>query len=94
MTSQQIIAGIATAYGLVSALGVLGQTRAMLRSKSSANVSQTTMSLLCGGYIIWLVYGISISSIPLILTDAVGMLTTGLTCILIWRFRPSEQQQG
>jgi hypothetical protein len=32
-----------------------------------------------GGYVIWLLYGVSAGSTPLIIVDAVGVLCGGLT---------------
>jgi hypothetical protein len=42
-----------------------------------------------GGYAIWLAYGLSIGSLPLIVVDTVGLLCAGLTIAVALSLRGS-----
>ena len=69
----------ATVYGVLAALKSLLQTRQMLARRTSGDVSALFLASYAGGYAIWLAYGLSTGSIPLIVVDAVGLLCAGLT---------------
>jgi uncharacterized protein with PQ loop repeat len=75
----QILGVAATAYGVLGALKALLQTRQMLARRSSRDVSAGFLASYVGGYAIWLAYGLSAGSIPLIVVDSVGLLSGGLT---------------
>ena len=77
--SAQILGVAATAYGVLGALKGLLQTRQMLARRSSRDVSAGFLASYVGGYAIWLTYGLSAGSIPLIVVDSVGLLCGGLT---------------
>jgi uncharacterized protein with PQ loop repeat len=69
----------ASLYGVAAAAAVLLQARQILRSKRSCEVSARFFASYVGGYAIWLLYGVSIGSMPLILVDLVGLLCGGFT---------------
>ena len=75
----QLLAAIAAVYGVLAALITLLQTRQMLARRSSCDVSALFLASYAGGYGIWLAYGLSTGSIPLIVVDTVGLLCAGLT---------------
>jgi len=75
----QFLGTVATAYGVLGALKTLLQTRQMLARRSSRDVSAGFLASYAGGYAIWLAYGLSTGSIPLIVVDTVGLLCGGLT---------------
>jgi uncharacterized protein with PQ loop repeat len=75
----QFVGTVATVYGVLAALKVLLQTRQMLARRSSGEVSAGFLASYAGGYAIWLAYGLSTGSIPLIAVDTVGLLCAGLT---------------
>jgi uncharacterized protein with PQ loop repeat len=75
----QLLATAATAYGVLGAFKTLLQTRQMLARRSSREVSAGFLASYAGGYAIWLAYGLSTGSIPLIVVDTVGLLCGGLT---------------
>jgi len=64
---------------VLAALKTLLQTRQMLARRTSAEVSAGFLASYAGGYAIWLTYGLSTGSIPLIVVDSVGLLCAGLT---------------
>ena len=85
----QFLGTVATAYGVLGALKTLLQTRQMLARRSSRDVSAGFLASYVGGYAIWLAYGLSTGSIPLIVVDTVGLLCGGLTLAVALFFRGS-----
>ncbi len=90
----QLLATVATAYGVLAALKALLQTRQMLARRTSREVSARFLASYAGGYAIWLAYGLSTGSIPLIVVDTVGLLCGGLTLAVAlslrgWLIRPA-----
>jgi uncharacterized protein with PQ loop repeat len=74
-----LLGTVATVYGVLGALKTLLQTRQMLARRTSGDVLALFLASYAGGYAIWLAYGLSTGSIPLIVVDAVGLLCAGLT---------------
>jgi len=85
----QFLGTVATAYGVLGALKTLLQTRQMLARRSSRDVSAGFLASYVGGYAIWLAYGLSTGSIPLIVVDTVGLLSGGLTLTVALSLRGS-----
>ena len=90
----QFLGTAATAYGVLGALKSLLQTRQMLARRTSREVSAGFLASYAGGYAIWLAYGLSTGSIPLIVVDTVGLLCAGLTLAVAlvlrgWLIRPA-----
>jgi uncharacterized protein with PQ loop repeat len=77
--SAQFLATVATVYGVLGALKTLLQTRQMLARRSSGEVSARFLASYAGGYAIWLAYGLSTGSVPLIVVDTIGLLCATLT---------------
>src|SRR6516225_6947492 len=75
----EFLGTVATVYGVLAALKSLLQTRQMLARRSSRDVSAGFLASYAGGYAIWLAYGLSTGSVPLIVVDTVGLLCAGLT---------------
>jgi uncharacterized protein with PQ loop repeat len=75
----QLLGTVATVYGVLGALKSLLQARQMLVRRSSREVSARFLATYAGGYAIWLTYGLSTGSLPLIVVDTVGLLCAGLT---------------
>src|SRR5918994_4697764 len=83
MTSiAPVLSIVATAYGLAAGASSLLQARQMLQRGSAGDVSMGFLGSYVGGYLIWLLYGVSIGSVPLIVVDAVGA-GCGLTTLAI-----------
>jgi uncharacterized protein with PQ loop repeat len=79
LATPEILELVATAYGVGAAATSLLQARQMLRHRRSCDVSARFFAAYTGGYVVWLLYGFSIQSIPLIVVDALGVLCGGLT---------------
>ena len=81
----QFLGTAATAYGVLGALKSLLQARQMLARGSSREVSARFLASFAGGYAIWLAYGLSTGSLPLIVVDTVGLFCAGLTLtVALW----------
>ena len=85
----QFLGTAATAYGVLGALKSLLQARQMLARRSSREVSARFLASYAGGYAIWLAYGLSTGSLPLIVVDTVGLLCAGLTLAVALSLRGS-----
>ena len=85
----QLLGTAATAYGVLAALKSLLQTRQMFARCSSRDVSARFLASYAGGYAIWLTYGLSTRSLPLIVVDTVGLLCGGLTLAVALSLRGS-----
>ena len=76
---------IVTVYGLVSGASSLLQARQLVRRGTSSDVSLAFLGLYVAGYGLWLLYGLTIGSLPLILVNAVGLLCGAATLALAVR---------
>ncbi|HEV2260102.1 MAG TPA: hypothetical protein VGS06_43895 [Streptosporangiaceae bacterium] len=85
----QFLGTVATVYGVLGALKTLLQARQMLARRSSRDVSAGFLASYAGGYAIWLAYGLSTGSIPLIVVDSAGLLCAGLTLAVALSLRGS-----
>jgi len=88
-SGSQLLGMAATAYGVIAPLSALLQARQMLARRSSREVSVRFFASYAGGYAIWLLYGLSAGSTPLIVVDAVGVLCAGLTLAVALALRGS-----
>ena len=80
---------LATAYGVGAAGAALFQTRQLLESRRSCEVSARFFAVYAGGYAIWLAYGMSIGSLPLIIVDAIGVVCATATLAIVLSLRGS-----
>jgi MtN3 and saliva related transmembrane protein len=87
--SPYLIGTAATVYGVGAAAAALLQARQIGRRKRSCDVSARFFASYVGGYAIWLLYGVSIGSMPLILVDLVGLLCGGFTLAITLALRGS-----
>jgi uncharacterized protein with PQ loop repeat len=85
----QFLGTAATVYGVLAALKSLLQARRMLVRRASGEVSALFLASYAGGYAIWLAYGLSAGSLPLIVVDTVGLLCAGLTLAVALSLRGS-----
>src|SRR5580704_13550950 len=88
-SGSQLLGTAATAYGVIAPLSALLQARQMLARRSSREVSLRFFASYAGGYAVWLLYGLSAGSTPLIVVDAVGVLCAGLTLAVALALRGS-----
>jgi MtN3 and saliva related transmembrane protein len=89
MFEPDLMGTAATVYGVGAAGAVLPQARQVLRRGSSCEVSARFFATYAGGFAVWLLYGLSIGSLPLILVDAAGLLCGLVTLGITLRLRGS-----
>ena len=89
METTQILATAATLYGVGGALSILLQARQMLARGASCDVSLRFLGTYVGGYAIWLIYGVSIQSVPIVLVHALGLASGAITLTVALRLRGS-----
>jgi uncharacterized protein with PQ loop repeat len=89
MSTPELMGSLATLYGLAAAGAALLQARQVLRRGSSCEVSARFFATYAGGYAVWLLYGLSIGSLPLILVDVVGLLCGLITLSITLSLRGS-----
>ena len=70
---------IASIAGVSMGLSSLPQVYKIYKRKSAADISKFTHFII--GASIWLLYGIEINSIPIILSNFIGILTNGLILV-------------
>jgi uncharacterized protein with PQ loop repeat len=87
MNAAQIIGTVATLYGFGASWSILLQARQMRRRKSSCDVSARFFGAYVGGYAIWLLYGLTIASVPVIVVHAVGLVCGGVTLATVLALR-------
>lgn len=73
------LTGYAAAF--LATLAFLPQVLKSYKSKSTGDLSWGMLSLIASALFLWLVYGIMISSMPLILEDAISLV---LVLALVW----------
>ena len=94
MSTPELMGMVATLYGVGAAGAVLLQARQILRRGSSCEVSARFFATYAGGYAVWLVYGLSIGSLPLILVDTAGLLCGLVTLAVTLSVRGSLLRPG
>jgi hypothetical protein len=89
MTAAQLIGTMATLYGFGASLAILLQARQLRVRGTSCDVSARFFATYVGGYAIWLLYGFTIGSMPVILVHAVGLGCGALTLAVVLAMRGS-----
>jgi uncharacterized protein with PQ loop repeat len=84
---SDLLAIAATIYGLLGASSSLLQARRMTRRGGSGDVSLGFLATITGGYLMWLLYGISITNIPLLAVDSAGLACGAATLSVALRLR-------
>ena len=87
--TPEILGTAAMVYGIGAAGAALLQARQIVRRGTSCEVSARFFASYAGGYAIWLLYGLSIGSVPLIVVDAVGLACGAVTLGVALAYRGS-----
>lgn len=87
MPFEPSLALAAGTAGVLMALAPTLQIRAILRRRSSNDVSIGYLAVLCLGFVTWLTYGISISNTALVVTNVSSLTICLLTIAVALRFR-------
>ena len=84
-----MLAVVATVYGMVSALAALLQARQLLERRRSCDVSALLFAVYLGGYVVWLAYGLSLGSAPIVAVNAVGLVSIATVLVIVLALRGS-----
>lgn len=79
--------------GVMMALAPVLQIRAILRRRSSDDVSVGYLAVLCLGFVTWLSYGLSIGNTALIVTNVSSLSVCLLTIGIALRFRGADPRR-
>ena len=77
------------AYGVGAAGAGLLQARRLLQTRSSCEASALFFAVYAGGYALWVVYGLSIGSLPLVIVNGIGFVSAALTLAVALSLRGS-----
>ncbi len=84
-----MLAFVATAYGIVTALAALLQARQLLVRRRSCDISALLFAIYLGSYGVWLAYGLSIGSAPIVAVNAVGLVSIAFVLAIALSLRGS-----
>jgi len=89
MNMGDVLGLLVVAYGVGAAGAGLLQAHRLLKMRSSCEASASFFAVYAGGYAIWLAYGVSIGSLPLVIVDAIGVVSAALTLAIALSLRGS-----
>jgi MtN3 and saliva related transmembrane protein len=73
--------------GALTSLSFLPQLIKIWRSRSAGDISLAMYVIITIGFVLWLWYGILISSIPVIAANSIAILISGIIMILKIKYR-------
>jgi MtN3 and saliva related transmembrane protein len=76
-------------YGVGAAGAALLQARRLLQTRSSCETSALFLAVYAGGYALWLVYGLSLGSPPLVIVNGAGLVSAATTLAVALSLRGS-----
>lgn len=81
----------ATIMGILTSSSFFLQARKILKNKSAKDVSEVMFGLMVVGFCVWLAYGIVINSIPLIISNILGIIGSTTVFLLILKFQKRKK---
>jgi len=94
MNASDVLGPAALVAGLLMAVSPVLQVRRMLQTRSSRDFSLGYPTLLCVGFVIWMAYGISLSNVPMMLSNAASMTFMIVTIAVALSFRRRVSGSG
>ena len=91
MHTTEILAVVASSWGVAMALAPTLQIRHMVRQRSSAGISIPYLSVLVIGFALWLAYAIAIRNWALILPNIVALAVGATTIGVARHYRRARQ---
>jgi uncharacterized protein with PQ loop repeat len=92
LDNSELLGAVATVYGVGGSLSILLQARQILARRASGDVSLRFLALYVGGYAVWLLYGLSLASLPMIVVHSLGLACGAVTLTVATRFREPAQR--
>lgn len=80
---MNIITILATITGIVLGIANVPQAYKIFARKSAKDISPITYTMLIAGSIVWTIYGIYITNMPLIIGNGIGTIVS-VTVIIGW----------
>jgi len=81
------LAVLATITGVLMAISPILQVRRMLRTRSSNDVSLLYLSMLCGGFCVWLAYGYALGNVAMLVSNTASLAFMAITIAVALTFR-------
>ncbi len=80
--------------GMLTTTAFIPQVIKIYRTKSGNDISARMFSLFSAGIVLWLIYGISLRSFPLIFSNAITLALSLTILALKIRYRGSSADKG
>ena len=87
MNTVDVLATCATIAGVLMAMSPFLQVRRMRRTKSSNDVSLLYLTMLAGGFIVWLAYGLSLNNWAMIISNIASLIFMVITIFVALTYR-------
>ena len=87
VNTVDVLATCATIAGVLMAMSPFLQVRRMRRTKSSNDVSLLYLSMLAGGFIVWLAYGLSLDNWAMIISNIASLIFMVITIFVALTYR-------
>lgn len=84
---MDMINGLGLIAGTLTTIAFLPQLLKTWQSRSAEDISLGMLSTFCSGVFLWILYGLSIQSVPVVLANFVTLLLALMILILKFRFR-------
>ena len=88
-----MIDSIGLIAGLLTTTAFIPQVWKIYRTKSGKDISARMISLFTTGLVLWLIYGISLHSLPLILSNALTLVLSLAIIALKIRYREVQRRE-
>ncbi len=82
-----LVTVIGLVAGVLTAFSMLPQLLKTLKEKKAENVSPVMLVVLILGVVLWLLYGVLKSDLPIILTNGVSVVLNIFMLVLRWKYR-------
>jgi MtN3 and saliva related transmembrane protein len=90
VNAADVLGPAALFAGVGMALAPALQARRMLRTRSSRDFSLGYPMVLCAGFVVWLAYGVSLSNLPMALSNTASLVFMLTTIVVAVYLRRSE----
>jgi len=87
VNTVDVLATCATIAGVLMAMSPFLQVRRMRRTKSSNDVSLLYLTMLAGGFIVWLAYGLSLNNWAMIISNVASLIFMVITIFVALTYR-------
>jgi MtN3 and saliva related transmembrane protein len=88
VSTETLLAFVASSYGVVMAVAPMLQIRAILQTRTSAGVSAGYQRVLLVGFLLWLSYGVASDNWAIIVPNTVAAFVSLATIVVTMRYRP------